>query len=171
MFALDYRYDWDLASPSHRRLTEEIEETFVPDLEFMSPSCRPWSICSVRRDLEQTQQERQEEMPVIDYLKKKAKNQCRRRRRYIWEQPWSSAMWEHLEDTPGQAERTDQCRFGAKDEVDNPILKPTGLQSNLALKHSIRRCNGHLGKKHGWLQGNVKDSKRTTIAAECPEGL
>ena len=171
MFPLDYRYGWDLTSPSHRRLIDEIEETFKPDIDFMSPSCRPWSISSVRRDLEQTQQERQEEMPVIEYLKKKAKNQCKHRRGCIWEQPWSSAMWEHLDDNPGQAERTDQCRFGAKDESDNPILKPTGLQSNLALKHSIKRCNGHLGMKHGWLQGTVKGSNRTTIAAVYPECL
>jgi hypothetical protein len=73
MFPLDYRYGWDLGSPAHRRLIDEIEETFQPDVDFMSPSCRPWSISSVRRDLQQTQQEREEEMPVINYLKKKAK--------------------------------------------------------------------------------------------------
>ena len=87
MFPLDYRYGWDLGSPAHRRLIDEIEETFQPDVDFMSPSCRPWSISSVRRDLQQTQQEREEEMPVINYLKKKAKQQCQRKKGYIWEQP------------------------------------------------------------------------------------
>ena len=48
MFPLDYRYGWDLASPSHRRLIDEIEETFKPDIDFMSPSCRPWSISATR---------------------------------------------------------------------------------------------------------------------------
>ena len=61
--------------------------------------------------------------------------------------------------------------FWRQRQIDNPILKPTGLQSNLALKHSIKRCNGHLGKKHGWLQGTVKGSNRTTIAAVYPECL
>lgn len=39
MFPLDYRYGWDLGSPAHRRLIDEIEETFQPDVDFMSPSC------------------------------------------------------------------------------------------------------------------------------------
>ena len=169
MFPLDYRYGWDLGSPAHRRLIDEIEETFQPDVDFMSPSCRPWSISSVQRDLQQTQQEREEEMPVINYLKKKAKQQCQKKKGYIWEQPWSSAMWERLQENPGHADRTDQCRFGAQDEVGNPILKPTGLQSNLALKHCVKRCTGHLGQKHGWLQGAVQGVNRTTAAAVYPE--
>ena len=41
---MDYRYGWDLASPSHRRLIDEIEETFKHHIDFTSPSYRPWSI-------------------------------------------------------------------------------------------------------------------------------
>ena len=171
MFPLDYRYGWDLGCASHRKLIDEIETNLAPDVEYMSPACRPWSIASTRRDLEQTQRERNEEMPTINYLKSKVKKQCRNHRGYIWEQPWSSAMWEHLEDNPGEKQRTDQCRFGACDEVENPILKPTGLQSSLALHHSLRRCKGHQGKKHGWLQGQFQGACRTTIAAIYPEAL
>eukprot|EP00435_Cladocopium_sp_Y103_P061866 s1483_g23.t1 len=171
MFPLGYRYGWDLGCASHRKLIDEIEAMFQPDVEYMSPACRPWSIASTRRDLEQTQRERNDEMPVIEYLKKKAKHQCKNHRGYIFEQPWSSAMWDHLEDNPGQVQRTDQCRFGAKDEVGNPILKPTGLQSCLALKHCLQRCKGHLAKKHGWLQGIVQGNNRTALASVYPEAL
>jgi len=110
-------------------------------------------------------------IPVINYLKKKAKQQCQRKKGYIWEQPWSSAMWDHLQENLGHADRTDQCRFGAQDEVGNPILKPTGLQGDLALKHCVKRCAGHLGQKHGWLQGAVQGVNRTTAAAVYPESL
>ena len=171
MFPLDYRYGWDLGCSSHRKLIDEIENNLAPDVEYMSPACRPWSIASTRRDLEQTQRERDEEMPTIEYLKSKAKKQCRNHRGYVWEQPWSSAMWPHLEDNPGDIQRTDQCRFGACDEVQNPILKPTGLQSSLALRHSLRRCKGHMGKRHGWLQGQYQGACRTTLAAIYPEAL
>ena len=171
MFPLDYRYGWDLGCPSHRKLIDEIESNFKPDVEYQSPACRPWSIASTRRDLEQTQRERNDEMPTIEYLKSKAKKQCRDHRGFILEQPWSSAMWSHLEDNPGEIQRTDQCRFGACDEVQNPILKPTGLQSNLALRHCLRRCKGHMGKKHGWLQGQYQVAFRTTLAAIYPEAL
>ncbi len=68
------------------------------------------------------------------------------------EQPWSSALWEHLKELPADIHRTDQCRFGAQDELENPILKPTGLQGDLQLLASVQRCKGHLGKRHGWLQ-------------------
>ena len=80
-------------------------------------------------------------------------------------------MWDHLQENLGHAHRTDQCRFGAQDEVGNPILKPTGLQGDLARKHCVKRCAGHLGQKHGWLQGAVQGVNRTTAAAVYPESL
>ena len=66
MFPLDYRYGWDLGCASHRKLIDEIETQFEPDVEYMSPACRPWSIASTRRDLEQTKKEREAETPTID---------------------------------------------------------------------------------------------------------
>ena len=87
------------------------------------------------------------------------------------EQLWSSALWEDLRDNPGEIHRTDQCQFNAKDEMDNPVLKPTGLQSSLVLKHSLKRCKGHGGKRHGWLQGAFQRMNRTTMAAVYPEAM
>ena len=172
MFPVDYRYGWDLSHPEHRRLLNEIgAEMSGPDVTFYSPSCRPWSISSTKRDLAVTQQERMNEMPTVQYIKKKINDGCKNRRGYILEQPWSSALWEHLRDKPGETHRTDQCQFNAKDEMDNPILKPTGLQSSLVLKHSLKRCKGHGGKRHGWLQGAFQGMNRTTMAAVYPEAM
>ena len=172
MFPVDYRYGWDLSHPEHRRLLNEIgAEMSGPDVTFYSPSCRPWSISSTKRDLALTQQERMEEMPTIQYIKKKINDGCKKRRGYLLEQPWSSALWEHLRDNPGEIHRTDQCQFNAKDELDNPILKPTGLQSSLVLRHSLKRCKGHGGKRHGWLQGAFQGMNRTTLAAVYPEAM
>ena len=142
-----------------------------PDVLMATPSCRPWSISSTRRDLAQTQQEREAELPTINYIKGKFKKRCKDKKANILEQPWSSALWEHLQDLPGEVQRTDQCRFKAQDEMGNPILKPTGLYSDFHLRHCIARCAGHQGRRHGWLQGAVQGMNRTTLAAVYPEGL
>lgn len=110
-------------------------------------------------------------MPTIQFIKKKFKERSRRKKGNILEQPWSSALWEHLQDLPGERHRTDQCRFKACDEEGNPILKPTGLQSDFLNKQSIARCGGHHGRKHGWLQGAVGGKNRTTMAAVYPESM
>ena len=83
----------------------------------------------------------------------------------------SNSHGRHVEDNPGQFDRTDQCRFGAKDEVGAPILKPTGLQCCLSPKHCLQRCKGHLDKNHGWLQGIVQGNNRTALAPVYPEPL
>lgn len=45
------------------------------------------------------------------------------------------------------------------------------MKSDIMLKHAIARCRGHLGKKHGWLQGPVHRLNRTTLAAAYPSGM
>eukprot|EP00435_Cladocopium_sp_Y103_P007263 s3374_g2.t1 len=173
LFPIDYRYGWDLGLPEHQRIILEIEQDINdgPDVLFASPTCRPWSISSTRRDLSQTTKERNEEMPTVEFIKKKFKKRCRNKKASVLEQPWTSALWEHLADLPGECLRTDQCRFGAQDELNNPILKPTGLHSDFGLRHSIMRCVGHQGRRHGWLQGTTQGINRTTIAAVYPEAF
>ena len=174
LFPLDYRYGWDLAHPEHQRLINELEMDMgnnEPEVLLASPSCRPWSIASSKRDLNKTQMERDAEMPTVDFMKKKVRQRAKRKKGNIFEQPWSSALWEHLQDVPGDLHRTDQCRFQATDELGNPILKPTGLKADIMLKHAVARCKGHLGKKHGWLQGSVQGMNRTTMAAVYPTGM
>ena len=173
LFPIDYRYGWDLSHPDHQRIIHEIEQDIDggPEVLMATPSCRPWSISSTRRDLNQTQQEREAELPTVNFIKKTFKRRCKNKKGNILEQPWSSALWEHLQDLPGELHRTDQCRYKACDEQMNPILKPTGLHSDFHLKHSISRCRGHQGRKHGWLQGAVQGMNRTTMAAVYPEAL
>eukprot|EP00435_Cladocopium_sp_Y103_P024430 s393_g6.t1 len=173
LFPIDYRYGWDLGLPEHQRIIHEVEQDIGggPDVLFYSPACRPWSISATKRDLDQTQRERAAEQPTLDYIKKKYKQRSKDKKGNVLEQPWSSALWGELEDLPGERFRTDQCRHGARDEEGNQILKPTGLKSDFHLKHCISRCNGHHGRKHGWLQGAVSGMNRTTMASVYPEPL
>ena len=173
LFPIDYRYGWDLSLPEHQRLILEIEQDINhgPDVLFASPTCRPWSISSTRRDLAQTMREREGELPTVSFIKQKIKKRCKDKKGNILEQPWTSALWEHLEDLPGERQRTDQCRFGAQDELGQPILKPTGLYSDFGLRNCLARCGGHQGRRHGWLQGTTQGVNRTTIAAVYPEAF
>ena len=136
-----------------------------------TPTCRPWSISATRRDLHQTQQEREAEMPTIDFIKKTFKRRCKAKKGNSLEQPWSSAWWERLQDSPGEVQRTDQCKLGAQNEDGEPILKPTGLHADFHLRHCISRCNGHRGLRHAWLQGAVGGKNRTTMASVYPQNL
>ena len=88
MFPVLYRYGWDLAHQEHRKIISEIEEAMdeLPDVNFYSPSCRPWPISSTRRDLAQTQRERSEDMPMVNYIKGKIKVRHKKRKGYILEQ-------------------------------------------------------------------------------------
>ena len=71
MFPVDYRYGWDLGRREHQQLLLEVGNTVGgPKVKFYSPSCRPWSISSTRRDLEVTNRERKAEKPTIDFIKK-----------------------------------------------------------------------------------------------------
>ena len=173
LFPIDYRYGWDLGLPEPQKIINDVEQGLGgdPDVLFYSPACRPWSISSTKRDLDQTQRERAAEMPTVDYIKKKYKKRAKEKRGNILEQPWASALWSQLEDLPGERFRTDQCRYRAQDEEGNPILKPTGFQSDFHLRHCISRCNGHHGRKHGWLQGAVAGMNCTTMAAVYLEPL
>ena len=42
--------------------------------------------------------ERAEEMQTIEYIKKKIKERAKRKKGNILEQPWSSALWDRLQD-------------------------------------------------------------------------
>ena len=108
-------------------------------------------------------------MPTINFMRKKYKERSKRKKGNILEQPWTSA--EELQDLPGERHRIDQCRYKAQDEQQNPSLKPIGFQADIFLKHSVSRCNGHQGRRHGWLQGVFQGNNRTTLAAVYPEGL
>ena len=67
LFPIDYRYGWDLGLPEHQRILHEVEmDIGEPDVLFYSPTCRPWSISSTKRDLDQTQRERAAEMPTVE---------------------------------------------------------------------------------------------------------
>ena len=109
-------------------------------------------------------------MPTVNFIKKKFKERSRRKKGNILEQPWSYALWEHLQDLPGERHCTDQCRFKASDEEGNPILKPTGLHSDFLLKHSTARCGRHQGRQR-WLQGAVGGKNRATMAAFYPQSF
>ena len=162
-FPVDMRYGWDIGYAPHQALLQRVHDELQPECLLGAPNCRPWSVSASTRDPEDTATEREEEQPALDFLQKIFRKQHARQKMYLLEQPWSSALWNHL-DLPGERQRTDQCQFGAINEEDAPILKPTGLLSNRTLQRSILRCSGH-GRAHGWLQGQVNGKNRTTMAS------
>ena len=52
-----------------------------------------------------------------------------------------------------------------------PNLEAHWTWCDILVKHCVARCGGHLGRKHGWLQGAVGGKNRTTLEAVYPEGL
>ncbi|CAJ1458578.1 unnamed protein product [Effrenium voratum] len=68
-------------------------------------------------------------------------------------------------------QRVDQCMHGACDENRIPIMKPTGLQANMALRNSCKRCQGR-HRDHSQLQGSDHlGRQRTIMAAVYPRGF
>ena len=172
LFPVDYRYGWDIGHPPHQALLLEVTQALgEPDQLFCAPSCRAWSISSTKRDLQQTHRERQAELPGISFMKDRFHAQVRAGKDAVVENPWSSALWDHFQDVPGYSHRCDQCQYGAADETGDPILKPTGFRSTMPLRSSTKRCHGHQGRRHGWLQGSWQGKNRTTTAAVYPERL
>ena len=167
MFPIDFRYGWDIGYAPHQQLLRQVANELEPDILFGSPNCRPWSVSSNQKPPEVRQQLQKEEEPGLQLLEELCHKQVQEERYYLLEQPWSSALWKRLEKIPGTCSRTDQCRFDATDEQQQPILKPTGLQSNGTLHQSVKRCGGH-SQPHGWLQGQTNGCNRTTIAAVYP---
>ena len=165
-FPVDMRYGWDIGYAPHQALLQRVHDELQPECLLGAPNCRPWSVSASTRDPEDTAREREEEQPALEFMQKIFRKQHARQKMYLLEQPWSSALWNHL-DLPGERQRTDQCQFGATNEEDAPILKPTGLLSNRTLQRSILRCSGH-GRPHGWLQGQVNGKNRTTMASVYP---
>lgn len=154
----------------HQALLREVRQSLEPDVMLMEPNCRPWSITFNRCSPEKVAQEREEERPCLKFLEESAWEQDQQHRGFVFEQPWSSYMWKEI-NLPGQCARTDQCRYGACDENNTPILKPTGLQANFELRYACSLCRGHGGKPHAWLQGQHQGVNRTSLAAMYPERL
>ena len=170
LFPVDMRYGWDIGHVPHQMLLRKVHDELIPECLHASPNCRPWSISSNGRDPEIRERERAEEQPCLDEVKKMCKKQHKQGKMFVLEQPWSSALWQHLSELPGERQRTDQCQFGAQTEEGLPVLKPTGFLSNRNLQRSKLRCSGH-GREHGWLQGQVGGQNRTTLASVYPRKL
>ena len=174
-FPVDFRYGWDIGLPEHQDLLWQAYEVMDPDVLMITPRCKFWSVASSRRNRQDLLQDRESERPALVFMQKLIDHQVRRGKAYLMEQPWSSSMWTESvmvqnNTLPGwkKAKRTDQCAFGACDERRQPVLKATGLESNIRLKLCIRRCNGHKGVPHAPLQGQHNGVNRTAMSAVYP---
>ena len=174
-FPVDFRYGWDIGLPEHQRMLDQAYEEFCPDFLMCSPRCKFWSVSASRRDRQELMRDRESERPALVYMQRKMQQQNQRRKVYVLENPWSSAIWSDSvmaenQNMPGyrKAKRTDQCAFGACDEHRQPILKATGIEANCKLRSTLRRCNGHRGVPHVPLQGQHKGVNRTAMAAVYP---
>ena len=51
---IDLRYGWDMGKEEHMRLCQQLLQVFTPDMLFLEPRCKHWSISGNRRDPEAT---------------------------------------------------------------------------------------------------------------------
>ena len=150
-FPVDLRYGWNLGTPAHQEMILEAQELFDPKVIVMSPSFGGWNSHSANLSAEDKEHYVAEETSAAGFVKLLAERQAQRGHAFVVEQPWTSPSWKHTclatltNDIPGcrSRQRTDQCCFGAVDEHNVPILKATGFQSNISLRNSTRRCQGH----------------------------
>ena len=157
-------------------MLDEAYDVCRPDFLMCTPRCKFYSISSSRRDRRDLLRDREKERPALVYMQNKLAQQVQRKKYYVLEQPWSSAMWTeslmiHNQQFHGyrKAKRTDQCAFGACDEHRQPVLKATSLEANFKLRVAVRRCNGHRGVPHTPLQGQHNGINRTAMAAVYPQ--
>ena len=128
-FPVDYRYGWDLAHPEHQGLLRQCYQS----------SSQHTFLCSNVHSLVQrlcsqgsgsSCQERQRELPTLEFLHEILLQQHNQNRGFSLEQPWSSAMLidspiARLRDVAGvRVWRTDQCMLGARDERTRPFARP-----------------------------------------------
>ena len=174
-FPVDYRYGWDLAHPPHQRLLHECLVEFEPDMLFGAPSCGPWSVASANKDPSKRLDDRNRELPTLDFLSDSMLRQHDQGRAFTAEQPFGSDMFKSspmarlLAHEGVRLQRFDQCMLGAQDETGRPVRKATGFMSNRSWKHIRKRCNGHKGQPHGLLQGRWNGCNRTALAAVYPK--
>ena len=176
-FPVDYRYGWDLAYPAHQAVLRQCHEEFCPAHLFEAPTCTPWSVASSSKPPDIRLQERQSELPTLEFLDEINLYQHNRNLGFAVEQPSGSAMLvdsplSRLRDLGGvRAWRLDQCMLGAQCDQGHPIRKPTSLLSNRRWKLVIKRCDSHRGAPHGVLQGQVRGINRTALAAVYPKRM
>ena len=100
-------------------------------------------------------------------------DQCRRQAddglAYIAEAGYRSEIWtqsplKQLQDVGGHRDlRCDQCRFGHVNTMNEPLMKPTLLATNIKMKTAAQRCIcAQRGLEHGKFlpDGYDKDSMR-----------
>ena len=176
-FPVDYRYGWDMSWPEHQQLLRQCYLEFNPAHVFAAPTCTPWTTASSSKDRETRMQERQHELPTLEFLHEIMLQQHNGNLGFSLEQPYASAMLidspiSRLRDIVGvRTWRTDQCMLGARDERNAPIRKSTAILSNRRWQQVVKRCDSHRGQPHGILQGQVRGINRTAMAAVYPKRL
>ena len=170
-FPVDYLYGWDMAWPTHQNLLRQCYEEFMPAHVFGAPTCTPWSSASASKNKDQRMQERQQELPTLEFLRELMLHQHNSDRGFSFEQPYGFSMLtdspvSRLHEVAGvRVWRADQCMLGARDERNQPVRKSTAILSNRRWRHVKKRCDNHRGLPHGILQGQTKGINRTALAA------
>ena len=176
-FPLDYRYGWDIGHGPHQKIISQIQAEILPDELFAAPTCTPWSVSSNGKDPVRREAERHFERPALEFVHDSMLWQYNRGSGFTLEQPIGSAVFKEepisrLGLLPGvRCQQLDQCMHGATDEKQQPIRKATGLLSNRRWKAVFLRCNGHRGRPHGQLQGQLQGVNRTARAAVYPKRM
>ena len=165
---INYGNHYDLTVKANR---DQLERTIEHDDHYLislAPVCSPWSPwqrVNEAKGIEQAEmimEERRRWLPVIQWIRKVARQRLAKGRQILIENFWGSAIWETSEmhdllihnvpydvatDEMLERMRVDLCAYGLQDFLSgDPHLKPTGLATaSKSLKEAITqhgRCDG-----------------------------
>ena len=71
-FPVDFRYQWDLRLPQHRKLLDQLDSR----VSFYAPRCGPWSSLSNRHPAQTVETMRKEDEPFLQWIAQRSKKQC-----------------------------------------------------------------------------------------------
>ncbi|CAE7280604.1 RE2, partial [Symbiodinium microadriaticum] len=148
-FPVDYRYGWNIADPEHQRMLLEEQERSTPNVIFFSP---PDSFgCYSRSDEDGRRKAQADQQSVANFARTIATKQLESGRGFVLQSLWNSSWWtsSSLSGLDSQLDgfrprqRADLCAYGAINDKNKPVQQMIGMQANMSLRSSSRRCRGH----------------------------
>ena len=187
-FPVDFRYGWDLRKKEHCVLISWTRQTLGIEINFYSPTCKPWSQSANRSNPEAIQARRAEQEPILKWIVSETHEIDADHNSWIVENPKTSRAWRQspltvlsddlppvdapmYEKSNGRVvpNTTDQCSKGATIDTGEKVQKSTLFKSRRKLRHTSTLC--HCKLPHGELQGQVNGISRTALAAVYPRKL
>jgi len=167
LFPVDFRYGWNLHLQDHRSNMDLVSRQLRPEIIYDSPDSGAWAVSSKRLDPVTRSEQRVIESPLLTWSHSSALLQCHADRSFIQEQPMWADSWtltdlSKTQDLPSTRKRqqVDMCRHNVTDSRGTKIKRTTGLQTNIKLKSSAKRCICN-STKHSNLE--MLDKRQTMV--------